>query len=142
VSVRRAERARFDALFEEVLGTLPPALHALIEELPVVLEDHPSRELLQEMGIDPSDTSALCGVHSGIPLTERSVSDGRPPEAVTLFREGILEEAGGWDPWTDDDGTELGGQDRVREEIRVTLLHEIGHHFGLGEDDLERLGYG
>ena len=38
--------------------------------------------------------------------------------------------------------TALGGERRVREEIRITLLHELGHHFGLGEDDLERLGYG
>jgi predicted Zn-dependent protease with MMP-like domain len=63
------------------------------------------------------------------------------PEVITLFREGILDEAGGWDEWTDEDGSELGGAARIRREIRVTLLHEIGHHFGLGEEDLERLGY-
>jgi predicted Zn-dependent protease with MMP-like domain len=140
--VRRDERARFDALFEEELGRLPAALHALIEEVPVVLEDHPSPQLLREMGLDADDPAALCGLHSGIPLTERSVSQSGMPEVITLFREGILDEAGGWDPWTDDDGTELGGPVRIRHEIRVTLLHEIGHHFGLGEDDLERLGYG
>lgn len=140
--MRRAERARFDGAFERVLAALPPALHRLIEEVPVVLEDHPSPRLLAEMGLDPGDLASLCGVHSGIPLTERSVSEGGAPEVITLFREGILEEAGGWEPWTGEDGTPLGGEERVREEIRVTLLHEIGHHFGLGEDDLERLGYG
>ncbi|MFM8733132.1 MAG: metallopeptidase family protein, partial [Phycisphaerales bacterium] len=46
-----------------------------------------------------------------------------------------------WEPWTDEDGTELGGEERVRHEIRVTLLHELGHHFGLSEEDLGRLGY-
>jgi predicted Zn-dependent protease with MMP-like domain len=93
------------------------------------------------MGIDPEDRAALCGLHSGIPLTERSVEHGGLPEVITLFREGILEEAGGWEEWTDDDGTELGGRERILREIRITLLHEIGHHFGLDEDDLERLGY-
>ena len=139
--MRRDERRRFDAIFEAVLATMPEAIHAMIEEVPVVLEDHPSRELLAEMGIDPDDLAGLCGLHSGIPLTERSVDRSALPEVITLFREGILDEAGGWDPWIDDDGTALGGEDRVREEIRITLLHEVGHHFGLGEDDLERLGY-
>jgi predicted Zn-dependent protease with MMP-like domain len=49
--------------------------------------------------------------------------------------------AGGWEEGVDEDGTPYGGEARVREEIRITVLHEIGHHFGLGEDDLERLGY-
>ena len=139
--MRRDERERFDRLFEQVLAALPGEIHRMIEEVPVVLEDHPSRELLTDMGIDPDDRAGLCGLHSGIPLTERSVSDAGLPEVISLFREGILEEAGGWDEWTDDDGTELGGRERILREIRITLLHEIGHHFGLDEDDLERLGY-
>ena len=140
--MRRDERARFDALFEEVLAALPPRIHALIEEVPVALEDHPPRALLLEMGIDPDDRTALCGVHSGVPLTDRSVSHHDLPDTVTLFREGIVDEAGGWEPWTDETGAAFGGVERIRHEIRVTLLHELGHHFGLGEDDLERLGYG
>ena len=52
-----------------------------------------------------------------------------------------MEEAGGWEEWTDEDGAALGGEARVVREIRITLLHEIGHHFGLDEDDLDRLGY-
>ena len=139
--MRRDERARFDGLFEQVLAALPEEIHRMIEEVPVVLEDHPSRELLADMGIDPDDRAGLCGLHTGIPLTERSVSDAGLPEVISLFREGIVEEAGGWDEWTDDDGTELGGEACIVREIRITLLHEIGHHFGLGEEDLDRLGY-
>lgn len=139
--MRRDERARFDRLFEQVLGSLPEELHRMIEEVPVVLEDHPSSQLLSDMGLEPDDRAGLCGLHSGIPLTERSVSDAGLPEVISLFREGILEEAGGWDEWTDDDGTELGGEARIVREIRITLLHEIGHHFGLDEGDLDRLGY-
>ena len=121
---------------------MPPPIHALIEEVPVALEDCPSPELLREMGLDPDDRAGLCGLHSGIPLTDRSVSQSEMPDTVTLYREGIVEEAGGWEEWTDDDGTELGGEARVRHEIRVTLLHELGHHFGLSEEDLRGLGYG
>ena len=95
---------------------------------------------MREFGLeDPAD---LCGLHSGIPLTERSVSDpGGEIETISLYRLGIVEAAGGWRRWQDDEGRSWGGIDRVREEIRITLLHEIGHHFGLDEDDLERLGY-
>jgi predicted Zn-dependent protease with MMP-like domain len=139
--VRRDERARFDAMFEALLGSMPPEIHALIDEIPVVLEDSAPRELLESMGLDPDDPTGLCGLHAGVPLTERSVDSGSLPDVITLYREGIVEEAGGWDEWTDEDGTPLGGEDRIRREIRITLLHELGHHFGLDEDDLERLGY-
>ena len=44
--------------------------------------------------------------------------------------------AGGWEEWTDDDGELMGGDEIVQEEIVITLLHELGHHFGLDEDDL------
>jgi predicted Zn-dependent protease with MMP-like domain len=81
----------------------------------------------------------LCGLHTGVAFTERSVtSSGDLPSEIRLFREGILAEAGGWEePGEDVDAVE----DSIYEEIRITLLHEIGHQFGLDEDDLERLGY-
>lgn len=136
-----AERERFDRLLDEELARLPRRLRRLLEETPLIVDDAAPRRLLRELGLDP-DEDDLCGLHSGIPLTERSVND-RPdvPEHIRIFRRGIIEHAGGWEPWTDDDGTSHGGEERVREEIRITLLHEIGHHYGLGEDDLERLGY-
>lgn len=126
------ERARFDALLERVLDALPPPLHALIDEAPVIVEDEPSAALLAELGIDDGPES-LCGLHTGTALTERSVLDHIDlPEVIHLFRLGIIAEAGGWSV----------GENAVAEEIRITLLHEIGHHFGLDEDDLEALGYG
>ena len=64
---------------------------------------------------------------------------------IHIFREGIIACAGGWTPWqasSPDGGTlEGGGEEVVRDEIRITLLHELGHHFGLDEDDLDELGY-
>lgn len=121
-----AERRRFDLQLEDVLATLPPRLHALLDEAPLIVEDHPSAALCAELGLGPDEV--LCGLHSGTPLTERSVEQpDELPETIHLFREGILDQAGGWA--------------RVKEEIRITMLHEIGHHFGLDEDDLTELGY-
>lgn len=138
--MRRTERERFDRLFVEVLDALPQAIRDLLDDAPVILEDRPSHELLREVGVSP-DEDDLCGLHTGVPLTERSVQDhGVLPDVIHLFREGIVDHAGGWEESEDEDGP-FGGEERIREEIRVTLLHEIGHHFGLDEDDLERLGY-
>jgi predicted Zn-dependent protease with MMP-like domain len=136
-----AERERFDALLELVIDSLPLRIRELMDEAPVIVDDRPSRKLLMEVGLDP-DIESLCGLHTGTPLTDRSVTQGHDlPETIHLFREGIIDEAGGWDVWSDDDGAEWGGEARVLHEIRVTLLHEIGHHFGLDEDDLAALGY-
>ncbi|MBX3355054.1 MAG: metallopeptidase family protein [Phycisphaeraceae bacterium] len=136
------ERQRFDALLDEVVEQLPARLRKLLEEKPLVVDDAPSRRLLRELGMDP-DEEDLCGLHTGIPLTERSVQDDvEVPEHICIFRRGVIDQAGGWEPWVDEDGTPLGGQELVRREIRITLLHEIGHHFGLDEEDLEQLGYG
>ncbi len=137
--MRKAERERFDKLFEEVLASLPEGIHRLIEECPIVLEDRPSRELLAELGIDDED-EILCGLHTGVALTERSVERPDASDVVQIFREGVVDMAGGWEEDEDDDGP-FGGVERIREEIRITVLHELGHHFGLDEDDLDGLGY-
>ncbi len=137
----RDERERFDALLEEVLKALPQRLPALLQEAPLIVEDRPSAKMLEELGMDDED-DLLCGLHSGTPLTERSHGDGADlPETMHLFREGIIDHAGGWKRYLDEDGTWRGGRDRILREIRITVLHEMGHHFGLDEDDLAELGY-
>ncbi len=136
-----SQRRSFDALLEKVLASLPAGLHELLEEAPLLVEDRPSRELLRELEIPEGEV--LCGLHSGTPLTERSVAEGGDlPETIHLFREGIIEQAGGWEESEDESGRLQGGEAAITDEIRITLLHEIGHHFGLGEEDLEELGYG
>ncbi|TVQ59361.1 MAG: metallopeptidase family protein [Phycisphaerales bacterium] len=126
------ERQRFDALLEDVLDVLPAHLLRLLEEIPLIVEDRPSKSILKELGMDESET--LCGLHTGTAITERSVDQPAGlPDEIRIFREGIVETAGGWDQ-------DLADQE-VYEEIRITVLHEIGHHFGLDEDDLADLGY-
>lgn len=131
------DRERFDGLLEEAIDQLPPALRSLIDEVPVVALDRPSESMLRDLGIDPADeeeATSLCGLHSGVSNAERSVErSGDLPSDIHIFREGIICLAGGFD--------QPGADDIVYEEIMVTLLHEIGHEFGLDEDDLERLGY-
>lgn len=130
-------RDRFDRLLEEVLAGLPAALRSLLDEVPVIVLDRPTPEILRSLGIDPSDddeAGSLCGLHTGTANTEKSVEhSGDLPSDIHLFRDGIVDLAGGWDQ-DDADGW-------VAEEIQITLLHEIGHQFGLDEDDLEELGY-
>lgn len=140
----RSDRDRFDAMLERVIDDLPPALRELLEEAPVIVEDQPDAHLLRELGMTPDQAGELCGLHSGIPMTEQSVSDDAElPTTMHLFRRGIIEHAGGWAATPDGDGSGglQGGEAAIAEEIRITLLHEIGHHFGLDEDDLARLGY-
>ena len=126
-------RDRFDALLEEVLSVLPVELKKLLEEVPLVVEDSPTPEDLRHAHVRRPD--ALCGLYTGIPLTRRSVEhSGTLPDVIRIFRRGILAAA-----------ADLQGRvtDRVlRQQIRLTVLHEIGHHFGLDEADLRRYGYG
>lgn len=130
--MKAQERERFDALLEEVLEMLPEHIRRRLDDVPLIVDDRPSPAMLKSMGMGPDES--LCGLHTGVPLTERSVEhSGVLPEDIRIFREGIVETAGGWDQEDADDW--------VFDEIWVTVLHEIGHHFGLDEKDLEDLGY-
>jgi len=102
-----------------------------LADVPVIVEDEPDEELRREMGetnlTEPSD---LCGLQHGVPLTERSefFSDMTTP-VIMLFRGPICRLS---------DGSE----NELRKQIRITLLHEIGHHFGFDEEELQAIGYG
>lgn len=122
-------RQRFDTILDRIIADLPAQLHDLIEEIPIIVDDEPPSEVLQDLGIDRRTTD-LCGLHWGIPLTDRSVEhSGVIPDQIHLYRGPISR-------LCDRSATEL------ERQIRITLLHEIGHHFGLNEDDLDNLGYG
>ncbi len=134
--VPAAFRARFDELLERELEALPERVRAVLEEVPLHVMDEPDPVILKDLGIEPQDIAEaieeLCGLHTGFMLTERPIElDAVLPNEIHLFRRGIALISGGWNA---DDET-------VSEQIRITLLHEIGHHFGLEEDDLDQLGY-
>ncbi|MFB0985107.1 MAG: metallopeptidase family protein [Phycisphaerales bacterium] len=145
-SMSPEDRQQFDDLLDEIVAELPPRLMQLLDEKPVVVDDQPSPEMLVALGLPSESSDEICGLHSGPMMTERTVEPGEVDlPMIHLFREGIVACAGGWTPWRaaapDGEDLEGGGVDLIREEIRITLLHELGHHFGLDEDDLDQLGY-
>ena len=123
----------FDAELETVLAELPQPIRDLIDKVPMVVEDHPSRQVMQRMRI--RRRSDLCGLYTGIPLIHRSVDhSGVPSDVIHIYREGILSMAR-----KRDDTISLA---KLRRQIRLTILHEYGHHHGLTERELRELGYG
>jgi len=112
---------------------MPPLIHELIDRVPLHVEDYPSDDVMDRMDVEYLDD--LCGLYTGIPIGEKSIMhSGTMPDVVTIYREGILSSA------ADDQGRIR--NDGLREQIRITILHELAHHHGLTEDDLRKLGYG
>ena len=112
------------AQFEELVGEA-------LDDLVILVETWPSRATLRRMGLRPGET--LLGLYTGIPLTERTHAYNLvPPDTITLYQVPIEQAAAGWD-----EGEYL---DRVREEVRHTVIHEIAHHFGIDDDRLVELG--
>jgi len=131
--MKESLRRYFDEQIDWVLAQSPPRIHELLEEVTMYVEDHPSRRLMDQMGV--RRRRQLCGLHTGIPLTERSVLvSGVLTNAIYLYREGIL--------WMATDQRGRIDEDELRRQIRITLLHELGHYHGLDEDELAELGYG
>ena len=119
-------RDDFSGALVKALSELPPMFHNALVNVAVVVEEWPPDDLLQELGIPPDDT--LYGFYHGVPLPERSVQDsGLLPDKISVYRGPLMEDF--------PDRAELSRQ------IRITLLHEIGHYFGMDEEELSRLGY-
>lgn len=106
---------------------LPESAQAALDEgnIDIVVEDWPGPEA--QDAFDPHDGGTLLGLYVGVPRIERYAGDPVLPDCIFIYRRPILEVCDSYDA--------------VVEEIRITLLHEIGHYLGLGEQDLERLGY-
>jgi predicted Zn-dependent protease with MMP-like domain len=130
--MKDSARQRFDREFERVLARLPQSVRDLIDEVPLFVEDHPSTAVMRQMGVERRDE--LCGLYSGVPLDERGIDlPGRLPDVIFIYRLGILAMA------KDDDG--VVSTKELRRQIRITILHELAHHHGIGEHELEALGF-
>ncbi|MFO7902581.1 MAG: metallopeptidase family protein [Planctomycetota bacterium] len=128
-----ARRDYFDRILDEVLADLPEPLHRLLDKVTMYVDDYPAPNVLRQLQVP--DRRQLCGLYTGIPLGERSVlHSGVLSDAVHVFREGILHRASNAHGKID--------TEKLRREIRITVLHELGHHFGMGEAELRELGYG
>ena len=105
----------FDEHVQAALDELPPHLAAALENVAVVVEDE-----------NPEDPD-LFGLYHGTPLPERGDMSGHLPDKISIYRI-PLEES-------------FPDADELREEIRITVLHELGHYFGLDEERIADLGY-
>jgi predicted Zn-dependent protease with MMP-like domain len=118
------DRAQFEHLVADALASIPQRFRDAMTNLVIVVEDEPGRELLREMEIEPPDT--LFGLYQGTPLTERRWDYGNAlPDRILLFQGPHEREA-------DDD-------DDLVVSIAETLIHEIGHYFGLSEEEIEEI---
>ena len=119
------KRLEFEGLVSDALATIPKRFRSAMKNLVIVVEDEPSGELLEEMEIEPPDT--LFGLYQGVPLTERQWGYGNTlPDRILLFQ-GPLERD------SDD-------EDDLVVAIGETLIHEVGHYFGISDERLRELG--
>ena len=117
-------REQFDALVDDAVRSVPARFRAALRNIVIVVEDEPSQEVLEEMEIAPPDT--LFGLYQGTPLTERRWDYGNAlPDRVTLFQRPIERESE--------------DRDDVVAAIGETLIHELGHYFGLSEEEIEEI---
>lgn len=116
-----ADSQRFERLVARALDSLPTELARLLENVAVVIEAEPTAEELLSVGLDPQ-RDELFGLYQGVPQSERDVFYGELPDRVVIYR-GPIERC-----------CRTAGE--MRREVRDTVVHELGHHFGLDEEDM------
>ena len=118
------DRKQFEQLVAEALASIPRRFRKAMQNIAIVVEDEPSAPLLDEMEIEPPDT--LLGLYQGTPLTERTWAYGTTlPDRVLIFQ-------GPHERDAED-------EDDLVVAIGETLIHEIGHYFGLSEEEIEEI---
>jgi predicted Zn-dependent protease with MMP-like domain len=114
-------RRRFEALVERALRRLPRRFRERLANIAVVVEDWADAETLAEMGIEPPDT--LYGLYRGVDLTHRDTSYGNVlPDVITIYQGPIEEDAA--------------DEAEMAEIVRDTVVHELGHFFGLDDETM------
>ena len=117
-------REHFQRLVVEAVALIPKRFRREMKNLALVVEDEPAPDLLAEMEIEPPDS--LFGLYQGTPLPERTWAFGNNlPDRITLFQRPIEEDCE--------------DEDEVRAVIGETLIHEVGHYFGMSEEEIEEI---
>jgi predicted Zn-dependent protease with MMP-like domain len=126
--VKKHSEEEFYELVERALEGLPPELAELLDNVAIVVDDWPELSTPPLEGRDDEDDT-LYGLYEGVPLTERGAGYyGILPDRITIFR-GPLER-------------DFSTPGELEEQVRVTVVHEVAHHFGLDEERIEELGWG
>lgn len=115
-------REHFRELVEEAIDTIPAKFASEIKNLAIVIEDEPSDDLLEELDMDP-DEDTLLGLYQGTPLPERFQYGNTLPDRITLFQHSIEDDCDG-------------DEDEIVIAIGETLIHELGHYFGMSEEQI------
>jgi len=122
---QKARFQRFNSLVSRVVRELPEDVRQLIENVAIVVEEEPLPEHFEDAGSDDGDE--LFGLYQGIPRTDRGTSYSLvTPDRIIIFA-GPLERA-------------CGSRREFEEQIRITVLHELGHHLGFDEAGLDVIG--
>jgi predicted Zn-dependent protease with MMP-like domain len=117
-------RENFQRLVFEAITLIPKRFRREMKNLALVVEDEPAPDLLAEMEVEPPDS--LYGLYQGTPLPERTWAFGNAlPDRITIFQRPIEEDC--------DDA------DEIRAVIGETLIHEVGHYFGMSEEEIEEI---
>ena len=119
-------RRAFESLVTKAIEELPWEFREKLKNVAIIVEDYPSQDLLERMEIDPGES--LFGLYEGVPLTERGFfAAPLHPDRILIFQRAIEDEC---------DSVE-----EVKEELKITLVHEVAHFFGMDDDYLEEIGY-
>lgn len=119
--VDEGELSSFELLVEEALSSLPAEFQEKMEHVLVRVQDEPGEEVMQRMDIKAGYT--LLGLYEGVPLTSYGQARVPHPEIITIYQRAIEAYCHG-DP------------DRIREQVRHTVLHEVAHHFGIDHEEM------
>lgn len=121
----RYNRQHFEALVDEALESLPDTVQAWLDNVAIVVGERPSPQQLAQVGLGPGEL--LFGLYVGVPKTQRGFTYGEiVPDKIVIFQRPIEQVCR--------------TPDQIRECVRKTVLHEIGHHFGMDEDQLRAAG--
>ncbi len=120
------DRKDFQKVLHEAIRELPEEFREKLDNVAVIVEDYPSDELLDRLELEPGET--LFGLYEGVPLTERTYFEAPlHPDRILIFQRAIEDECD--------------SPEEIKKELKITLVHEIAHFFGMDDDYLEEIGY-
>ncbi len=121
------DRRAFEKLISDAIQELPEEFRKKLTNVAIIVEDYPSEELAERLSLDPDHT--LFGLYEGVPLTERGYfAEPLYPDRILIFQRAIEDECD--------------TPEEIKEELKLTLVHEIAHFFGMDDDYLEDIGFG
>ena len=116
-----SELSQFKLLVEDALSSIPFEFHEKMANLVILVESEPDEEVLRRVGVKEGYT--LLGLYQGVPLTAQGHARPMLPESITIYQRPIEDYC-------------LGDPERIRKQVRSTVLHEVAHHFGMDHEEM------